>query len=192
MHRDLGSANTSNDLFYDTTGDPVAFGEQRRLRKEASVEADIAKWRVWLIYNLDATLALSDLELGQPAVIAWLFPTGAHSRANRDAAAIPRTAMRDLVSGDPALQVAMFKSFDRFMSLLGLVERNGALRWREGPMAWALGPKVDRRVYRALHSLHSAGLETPARMLMEFLELELGSDADRLEALKWYRHQVAS
>jgi hypothetical protein len=192
MHTDITSANATSDLFFVTQSDPLELADRKRRQREISTEANLVKWRVWLIYNLDAALALSDLEFGQAAVIAWCFPTGKHSRANRDAAAIPRLAMRTAVQGEPALQVAMLKSFDRFVALLGLVESDGALRWREGPMVWSLGPKVDRRVYRALHSLHSAGMTVPAQMLMAFLEHELGGDADRLGALSWYRHQVAS
>ena len=130
MHSDLAAANATSDLFFVTQSDPVEFADRQRRRREINTEHELFKWRAWLIHHLDETLAKSDEDVGQAAVIAWLFPTGAHSRANREAAAIPRRAMLAAVQGDVALQVAMRKAFDRVASALGLVERGGALRWR--------------------------------------------------------------
>ena len=192
MHSDLASATATSDLFFVTQSDPVEFADRKRRQREIQTEHELVKWRAWLINNLDKTLELSAADVGEPAIIAWLFPTGAHSRANPEAAAIPRRAMRAAVQGDAALQEAMRKAFDRVVCALGLVERDGALWWRAEALPWALGRAEDRRVYRMLRSVHSAGMDGSARMLMAFLERELGQDAARLEVLRWYRHQVAS
>ena len=96
------------------------------------------------------------------------------------------------MQGDLALKQGMRRAFARMMVALGLEDRAGALVWRAEPLPWALGRKHDRRVYRLLRSVHSAGLHVEAQKLMSFLERELSRDAARAEALSWYRHQVAS
>jgi hypothetical protein len=87
---------------------------------------------------------------------------------------------------------AVAAAFDWVVQILGLVDRDGALHWRDGPQVWALGTKHDRRVYRMLRCVHNVGLDDRAQMLMRFLERELGRDPARADALAWYRHQLAS
>ena len=86
-------------------------------------------------------------------------------------------------SADPAAPVIG----RRVLIVPGLVERAGALQWRNEPAAWASRPRQDRRVYRMLRSVHNAGLERRAGLLLAFLEV-----VAQPAALAWYRHQVAS
>jgi len=172
--------------------DPQLVAEQLRLEREESNRANVAKWRTWLADNLDRVLASSDAEVSQPQVVVWLFPIGKRSRTDPEAPFIGRGTLRETVLGDPALRNAMRRAFHRLMAALGLHERAGALVWRQERLPWALGRKHDRRVYRILRSVRSAGLDAEARKLLAFLEREMGADAARAEALAWYRHQWAS
>ena len=172
--------------------DPIELAERLHREREDRNQANMEKWRTWMAANLERVLALSDAEASDPRTVPWLFPTGARSRTDPEAPAISRGALRELVQRESALKQGMRRAFDRMMVALGLEDRAGALAWRAGPLPWALGRKHDRRVYRLLRSVHSAGLHTEAQKLMSFLERELGGDPARLHALRWYRHQVAS
>ena len=139
----------------------------------------IARWRAWLDAHLDGPTTIDD--------VPWAFPTGGRSSSTPNAPVIGRRELRALVDGDAALRDAMARAFNRVVGLLGLIERAGRLVWRAEPHTWASGTRQDRRVYRMLRSVHNAGLERQAGLLMAFLEL-----VARPEALSWYRHQVAS
>jgi hypothetical protein len=56
------------------------------------------------------------------------------------------------------------------IAALVLEDSAGALAWRAEPLRWALGRKHDRRIYRLLRSVHSAGLRR-AQKLMSFLSV---------------------
>jgi len=173
--------------------DPIAFGDDLAARRAASIAANVARWRAWVTSELPAVLALPDNALeARPGLFAWMFPTGARSRLEPDAPRIARRELAAAVAVDPLLREALGRAFDRAVQFLGLVEADGALAWREGPAAWALSARYDRRVYRMLRCLHVAGLSAQANLLMAFLQHELGADARRADALSWYRHQVAS
>ena len=173
--------------------DPIAFADDLAARRAASIAQNVARWRAWVTAELPRVLALPDDALeARPGLFAWLFPTGAPSRLEPDAPRIARRELATAVAGDPELRDALARAFDRALPLLGLVEADGALAWREGPAAWALSARYDRRVYRMLRCLHVAGLDAHVCMLVALLERELGADARRAEALSWYRHQVAS
>ena len=190
--RDLAAASAVTDRIVATDVDPLELAERLHREREERNRASIEKWRAWLAENLDRVLSLGDEEVSDPKVVVWLFPIGKQSRTDPGAPAITRGALRELVQGDPALKHAMRHAFYRLMTALGLQERAGALEWRAKPRPWALGRKHDRRVYRLLRSVHSAGLHGEARKLLGFLERELGGDATRAVALAWYRHQLAS
>ena len=121
-----------------------------------------------------------------------MFPIGKRSVTDPEAPAISRGMLRNLVQNDLGLKDAMRRAFNRLMVALGLEERAGVLEWRAEALPWAAGRKHDRRVYRLLRSVHSAGLQAEAQKLFSFLERELGRDAARGEALAWYRHQLSS
>jgi len=184
--------STDTDRIFATAVDPIELVERLRREREERDQANIQKWRGWMIANLEEVLALGDTEMLDPHIVVWLFPIGKRSRTDPEAPAISRGALRQLVQGDPTLKQGMRKAFDRMIAALGLEESAGALAWRAGPLQWALGRKHDRRIYRLLRSVHSAGLHVEAQKLMSFLERELSRDAARAEALSWYRHQVAS
>ena len=171
---------------------PEWFAEHLRVQREESNRVNVAKWRAWLAANLDRVLAMSDSEVSEPHLVVWLFPIGKRSRTDPEAPFISRGVLRETVLGDPTLRDAMRTAFGRVMAALGIEERAGALVWRQRPLPWALGRKHDRRVYRILRSLHSAGLDAEARKLLALLERDMGADAARAEALAWYRHQLAS
>jgi len=175
-----------------TDVDPIELAERLHRERQERDQASIEKWRTWMAANLDRVLALGDEQVSDPRIVPWLFPTGARSRTNPEAPAISRGALRQLVQADLALKQGMRQAFDRMMVALGLEDRAGALAWRAAPLRWALGCKHDRRVYRLLRSAHSAGLHAEAQKLMSFLDRELGGDVARGDALRWYRHQVAS
>ncbi len=178
-----------NELSFD----PIAFANELAARRVASIAQNVARWRIWVTSRLPEVLAMPDDALeGRPGLFAWLFPTGAYSRLEPDAPRIARRELAAAVESDQALRDALAHAFDRALPLLGLVEADGALTWCDGPAAWALGARCDKRVYRMLRCLHVAGLGAQAGMLMAFLQRELGADARRAEALGWYRHQVAS
>jgi hypothetical protein len=178
-----------NELSFD----PIAFADDLVARRAASIAANVAHWRAWVTSRLPEVLALPDDALeARPGLFAWLFPTGASSRLEPDAPRIARRELAAAVESDQVLRDALGRAFDRALPLLGLVETDGALTWRDGPAAWALSPRYDRRVYRMLRCLHMAGLNAQACMLMAFLQRELGADPRRADALSWYRHQLAS
>lgn len=173
--------------------DPPSVADALAAHRSAIETANVASWRAWMSANLEPALALSDAEIERrPSLIAWLFPSGGASRAHPEAPVIGRRAMRRLVATDPALQDSLARAFDRMVAELGLEERQGALCWQAQPQRWAAARQRDWRVYRMLRCVHNAGLEARARMLMAFLEQELGGDPARAEALSWFRHQVAS
>ena len=180
LMQDLRTANPIPDRLFATSGDPVLLADEMRAAREA---ANVARWRAWLIADLPA---ITDEEIN--ARWRWMFPLGGRSRLDPTAPAIGRRAVRAAVDTDPALRQALLRAFRRALATLGLVVRDGALQWRHKPLAWALGAKHDRRVYRMLRSVHNAGLQAQAGMLMRFLEREVKS----AEALAWYRHQVAT
>ena len=180
------------DRIFATDVDPVVLAERLHRERQERDRASIEKWRAWMAANLDRVLALGDDEVSEPRIVPWLFPTGATSRTNPEAPAITRGALRELVQSDLALKQGMRRAFARMMVALGLEDRAGALVWRAEPLPWALGRKHDRRVYRLLRSVHSAGLHVEAQKLMSFLDRSLGGDAQRVDALRWYRHQIAS
>jgi hypothetical protein len=190
---DLQAANAISDSFFATTADPESIARELVDERRRRVADSILRWRVWIDVNLERTLALTDTEIkGSPGLIAWWFPTGGRSRDDSSAPAISRRVLRAVVSSNPPLRAAMCRAFDRMVGFLGMVEHHGLLHWRDGPRPWATSSRHDRRVYRMLRSIHSAGLEQRTRMLMTFLEQELGGDPNRADALAWYRHQVAS
>lgn len=190
---ELQAANAVSDSLFATTLDPYLVALQRRQERRQRIAASVARWHAWLEANLESTLALSNIEIElRPAVVAWWFPTGGQSRHDPEAPVIGRHALLTEVESSRALRTAMCRAFDRMMSVLGLAERDGRLRWLAEPRPWALGARHDRRVYRMLRSMHSAGLQPRSAMLMAFLEAELAGDPKRAEALAWYRHQVAS
>jgi len=173
--------------------DPIAFADDLAARRAASIAESVARWRAWVAVELPAVLALPDNALAaRPGMFAWLFPTGSPSRLEPDAPRIARRELATAVEGEPALRDALERAFDRAVLFLGLVEADGVLIWREGPAAWALSTRYDRRVYRMLRCLHVAGLSDQAGMLMALLQHELGADARRADPLSWYHHQVAS
>jgi len=184
--------SNATDRVFASAVDPIGLAERLSREREERNQASMQKWRGWMTANLERVLALGDTEILDPHIVVWLFPIGKRSRTDPEAPAISRGALRQLVQGDPALKQGMRKAFDRVMAALGLADSAGALAWRAGPLPWALGRKHDRRVYRLLRSVHSAGLHVEAQRLMSFLERELSRDAARAEALSWYRHQIAS
>ena len=190
--RDLAASHAITDRIFATDVDPIELAERLRREREERDRASIAKWRHWMAANLERVLALSDAEVSDPRLVVWLFPIGKQSRTDPHAPAITRGALRQLVQNDAELKQSVRKAFDRLMVALGLQERAGVLTWRARPLSWALGRKHDRRVYRLLRSVHSAGLHAEAQKLFRFLERELGGDPSRAEALAWYRHQLAS
>ena len=181
------------DSFARPDSDPIAFADDLAARRAASIAQNVTRWRAWVQDGLADALALPDDAIqARPGLFAWLFPTGASSRLEPDAPRIARRELAAAVGGDPALRDALERAFDRAVRFLGMVEAGGALMWRDGPAAWALGARYDRRVYRMLRCLHVAGLSAQAGMLMALLQRELGADPRRADALSWYRHQVAS
>ena len=164
-------------------------GDRLPSERETSIAVDIARRRAWLDSDLADTLAGTgtgaDAEVERR--LSWMFPAGGRSSADPAAPVIGRREMRALAAADPALADTMGRAFDRVLIVLGLVEREGALQWRDEQEAWASRPRQDRRVYRMLRSLHTAGLERQAGLLMAFMEV-----VAQPGALAWYRHQVAS
>jgi hypothetical protein len=180
-------------MHHELSIDPITFADDLVARRSASIATNVERWRAWVASDLPAVLTLPhDALEARPGLFAWLFPTGASSRLEPDAPRIARRELAAAANGDPALRDALERAFGRAVLLLGLVEVDGALTWREGPAAWALGARYDRRVYRMLRCLHVAGLSAQAGMLMAFLQRELDADAGRADALSWYRHQVAT
>lgn len=171
---------------------PIDLANRLTRERQASIAANVERWRKWMATELPAILERDDGAVSGPSNVAMMFPIGGMSRSNPDAPRISRGALREAVQGDEALGLAMRVAFARQMIAFGLRDRGDWIEWRTAPRAWALGRTYDRRIYRILRSAHSAGLESEARKLMAFLERELGPDVQRHVALSFYRHQVAS
>lgn len=177
----LAEAHAGSAAMFAISVDPELLADRLRSERDTSIAVDIARRRAWLDSDLADTLAGSDGDFEH--WLAWLFPTGGRSSADPAAPVIGRREMRAL---GPQVSEPLARSFDRVLIVLGLVEREAALQWREQE-TWASRPRQDRRVYRMLRSLHTAGLERQAGLLMAFMEV-----VAQPAALAWYRHQVAS
>jgi hypothetical protein len=107
--------------------------------------------------------------------VQWLFPLPEPSRFNPDAPLLTPedvTAFRD----DPLLRANLRKSFERFLTFLGLSAAEGGAVV-EGPNftsrtaeAWAFPNHNWLRITRVLRSLRLLGLEAEARSLYDRLD----------------------
>ncbi|MFC3148358.1 opioid growth factor receptor-related protein [Piscinibacterium candidicorallinum] len=181
------------DRLFATDEDPDLIVARSKERRDQSNAQAIERWRAWLAQHHEATLALSLDELERRHdFIQWWFPIGAKSPINPDAPVIGRHAMRDAVQADPELAAAMRRSFHRFLQVLGLALEGGQVREVNAPVVrWIdRATHTDRRLSRALRSMHNAGLHDETRALMAFLELEMKDRPARWDALRWWRHQL--
>lgn len=126
--------------------------------------------------SLAAILAWGDDEWEEVHdFVQWLFPLPEPSRFNPDAPLLTE-ADRAAFRGDPLLQAKLLRSFERFLTFLGLsrtaegtvVEgRNFASRVAD---AWTFPNHNWLRITRVLRSLRLLGLEVAARNLFEWLD----------------------
>lgn len=165
--------------------DPMAVVQRLRDEREISEALAVDAWRLWLATEHDGVLALSDRELADRTDLwKWMFPIGGHARAGSPR--IGRRRMRVLIDADTGLRSRLLRSWARLLAYLQLQEVGGRVLWISAPAPWA----QDRtRVSRMLRCVHNAGLADEARSMRAFLEAEV---SDRQDAVRWWRHQLAS
>lgn len=168
--------------------DPMEVAGRLRAARDLSETLAVDAWRAWLVAEHDRVLTLSDADLAdRPDLWKWMFPIGGHAHAGSPR--IGRRRMRELIDADSGLRAALLRSWSRMLAYLQLQEVDGHVTWTGAPEPWVRDGSHDRRLSRALHCMHSAGLSDEAQSMMAFLEVEAVS---RQDAVRWWRHQVAS
>jgi len=127
--------------------------------------------------TLAETWSWSDDELEEVHdFIQWLFPLPEPSRFNPDA---PLLTREDIAAfqGDKLLRANLRRSFERFLTFLGLTVREDG-QVIEGPNfasrradTWAFPNHNWLRISRVLRSLTLLGLEDQARLFYDWLEV---------------------